>query len=127
MGWPRLHFGQQIHQSFGWMRQLGQPHTPCVTAQVAYVPAMSTSPSTSSSMMQQPRGSLDPLAASWEKNWEPGCLVTVKSPQQFTDLLQMHPDKLVVLMCKSHSCRPCKMFTRKYMSTVSDTEGLWDY
>jgi hypothetical protein len=31
---------------------------------------------------------------------------------------------LVVLMCKSHSCRPCKMFTRKYMSIVSTTVAL---
>lgn len=64
-----------------------------------------------------PRGSLDPLASSWQSTeWTPGRLLTVNSPEQFDDLVAAHADKLIVLMCKSHSCRPCKMFTRKYMS-----------
>eukprot|EP00878_Enallax_costatus_P001057 GHUV01001192.1.p2 GENE.GHUV01001192.1~~GHUV01001192.1.p2 ORF type:complete len:220 (+),score=40.27 GHUV01001192.1:113-772(+) len=64
-----------------------------------------------------PRGSLDPLASSWQSSeWTPGRLLTVTSPEQFDDLVAAYPDKLIVLMCKSHSCRPCKMFTRKYMA-----------
>lgn len=56
------------------------------------------------------------MAAAWEQAWEPGRLLTVKSPEQFAALSAEHPEKLIVLMCKSHSCRPCKMFTRKYLS-----------
>jgi hypothetical protein len=59
------------------------------------------------------------MAAAWEQAWEPGRLLTVKSPEQFAALSAEHPEKLIVLMCKSHSCRPCKMFTRKYLSIVS--------
>jgi hypothetical protein len=66
------------------------------------------------------RQSLDPMAASWaDEQWAPGRLLTVKSSAQWEALLREHADKLVVLMCKSHSCRPCKMFTRKYLSVVS--------
>jgi hypothetical protein len=65
------------------------------------------------------RPSLDPMAAAWEQAWEPGRLLTVKSPEQLSELLSQHSEKLMVLMCKSHSCRPCKMFTRKYLSVVS--------
>jgi len=71
----------------------------------------------SASLGAQP--SLDPMAATWEQAWEAGRLLTVKSPQQFSDLQLSHPEKLIVLMCKSHACRPCKMFTRKYLSIVS--------
>jgi hypothetical protein len=67
-----------------------------------------------------PRTSLDPMAASWSSDsWESGRLLTIKSPQQFEAVSKAHPDRLFVLMCKSHSCRPCKMFTRKYLSVVS--------
>eukprot|EP00775_Hariotina_reticulata_P005338 gene5339-5575_t len=63
------------------------------------------------------RFSLDPLAQEWaQQDWSPGRLLTVSSPQQFDDLLDAHTSKLIVLMCKSHSCRPCKMFTRKYLA-----------
>lgn len=48
-----------------------------------------------------------------------GLCFQVSSPQQFDDLVAAHPDKLIVLMCKSYSCRPCKMFTRKYLAMVS--------
>lgn len=72
-------------------------------------------------MSSPPRQSLDPMAAAWEQDWEPGRLLTVKSPEQFAALHSDHPDKLIVLMCKSHACRPCKMFTRKYLSVVSAT------
>lgn len=59
------------------------------------------------------------MAAAWEEAWTPGRLLTVKSPEQFAQLQAEHPEKLVVLMCKSHACRPCKMFTRKYLSIAS--------
>lgn len=81
----------------------------------AYAPSL---PPSSSALMSG-RGSCDPMAAAWEQAWEPARLLTVKSPEQFAALSAEHPEKLVVLMCKSHSCRPCKMFTRKYLSIVS--------
>lgn len=88
----------------------------------AFAPSLPSPPlpagqNMSASLGAQP--SLDPMAASWEQAWEPGRLLTVKSPEQFSDLQLSHPEKLIVLMCKSHSCRPCKMFTRKYLSIVS--------
>jgi hypothetical protein len=83
-------------------------------------PAAATMAASSSPASQQgPRTSLDPMAAAWEEAWAPGRLLTVKSPEQFAQLQAEHPEKLIVLMCKSHACRPCKMFTRKYLSIVS--------
>lgn len=75
------------------------------------------------SQQAAPRTSLDPMAAAWEEAWAPGRLLTVKSPDQFAALQAEHPEKLIVLMCKSHACRPCKMFTRKYLSIVSACWG----
>jgi hypothetical protein len=105
---------------------------------------------THSTVGGEKRLSLDPLAQEWaQQDWSPGRLLTVSSPQQFDDLLDAHQNKLIVLMCKSHSCRyvrchlaqllfahntwiswltrlcgscpcrPCKMFTRKYLALVS--------
>lgn len=65
------------------------------------------------------------MAAGWEEAWAPGRLLTVKSPAQFAALQAEHPEKLIVLMCKSHACRPCKMFTRKYLSIVSVAVECW--
>ncbi|KAF8058131.1 Thioredoxin F-type [Scenedesmus sp. PABB004] len=72
-----------------------------------------------------PRGSLDPEAASRAKQqaaggggWAAGVVLTVTSPEHFDGVLAAHPDRLAVLMCKSHSCRPCKMFTRKYLAVA---------
>uniref|UniRef100_A0A383VHJ7 Thioredoxin domain-containing protein n=1 Tax=Tetradesmus obliquus TaxID=3088 RepID=A0A383VHJ7_TETOB len=66
------------------------------------------------------RGSLDPMfqkqAGDGTPTWESGKLLLVSSPEQFDEIVETHRERLVVLMCKSHSCRPCKMFTRKYMS-----------
>lgn len=83
---------------------------------------MAASPA--SKQQAAPRTSLDPMAAAWEEAWAPGRLLTVKSPDQFAALQAEHPEKLIVLMCKSHACRPCKMFTRKYLSIVSGCCGV---
>jgi hypothetical protein len=85
----------------------------------AYAPSLSMSSSRPSLDPQSARTSLDPQQKEWDQAWEAGRLITVKSPEQFEALLQTHSEKLVVLMCKSHACRPCKMFTRKYLSIVS--------
>lgn len=86
----------------------------------AYAPSLPTPSSVPPAMTSSSgRQSLDPMASAWEQDWEPGRLLTVKSPEQFSELQQQHSEKLIVLMCKSHSCRPCKMFTRKYLSVVS--------
>ncbi|CAL8464622.1 g4157 [Coccomyxa elongata] len=44
----------------------------------------------------------------------------VHSPQDLEEKLQRHDGKLVVLMCKAMSCRPCKMFTRKYQRIAAE-------
>jgi hypothetical protein len=90
----------------------------------AYAPSLPPS----ATMSSGGRSSLDPMAAAWEQAWEPGRLLTIKSPEQFAAVSAEHPEKLFVLMCKSHSCRPCKMFTRKYLSIVSHRDvfaGQW--
>ncbi len=87
----------------------------------AYAPSLPSMVSARPSLDPQARQSLDPQQKEWEQAWEPGRLITVKSREQFEGLLSQHPNKLVVLMCKSHACRPCKMFTRKYLAIVSAT------
>lgn len=49
----------------------------------------------------------------------------VLSPPGTLSLAMQYPDKLIVLMCKSHACRPCKMFTRKYLSVVSTSHNTF--
>lgn len=41
-------------------------------------------------------------------------VVGVHSPSEFSGIVKANSDKLVVLMCKAKSCRPCKAFTHKY-------------
>ncbi|EIE19106.1 thioredoxin-like protein [Coccomyxa subellipsoidea C-169] len=52
-------------------------------------------------------------------------VVQVHSALELEDKLQRHDGKLVVLMCKAASCRPCKMFARKYqrMAAEFSTQG----
>jgi thioredoxin 1 len=38
----------------------------------------------------------------------------INAPEELKEELGRHGSDLVVLMCKAHSCRPCKMFTRKF-------------
>ncbi|KAL6772329.1 hypothetical protein ACKKBG_A29820 [Auxenochlorella protothecoides x Auxenochlorella symbiontica] len=44
----------------------------------------------------------------------PSRVVQIHSRAEFDDLLAADPERLVVLMCKALSCRPCKAFKRKY-------------
>ena len=38
------------------------------------------------------------------------CLIAqICSPEEFEDQLASHGTDLIVLMCKAHSCRPCKV------------------
>lgn len=41
-------------------------------------------------------------------------VVQLSSPEQFERALAQNADRLLVLMCKARSCRPCKIFSRKY-------------
>ena len=41
-------------------------------------------------------------------------LMQLHSSQEFQDVIEQNPGRLVVLMCKAQGCRPCKMFTRKF-------------
>ncbi|KAK9905101.1 hypothetical protein WJX75_009610 [Coccomyxa subellipsoidea] len=47
-------------------------------------------------------------------------VLQVHSAQELKDILQRHDGKLVVLMCKAASCRPCKMFARKYQRIAAE-------
>mmetsp|Transcript_748 Transcript_748/g.2282 ORF Transcript_748/g.2282 Transcript_748/m.2282 type:complete len:260 (-) Transcript_748:789-1568(-) len=41
-------------------------------------------------------------------------VIRIHTPEELKEQLEIHGHDLVVLMCKAHSCRPCKMFMRKY-------------
>lgn len=41
-------------------------------------------------------------------------VMAVHSKEEFEQMLENNPHKLVVLMCKARACRPCKAFARKY-------------
>ena len=36
------------------------------------------------------------------------------SSQEFQDVIEQNPGRLIVFMCKAQGCRPCKMFSRKF-------------
>ena len=36
------------------------------------------------------------------------------SSQEFQDVIEQNPGRLIVMMCKAQGCRPCKMFGRKF-------------
>ena len=38
----------------------------------------------------------------------------IHGPEELDAILSAYPERLVVLQCKASSCRPCKMFARKY-------------
>ena len=44
------------------------------------------------------------------------------SSQEFQDVIEQNPGKLVVMMCKAQGCRPCKMFSRKFQRLAEQFE-----
>lgn len=72
-----------------------------------------------SALADRQMNSLDPLSAEWSSEEHvPGQVWTVHSPQQLQEVLDKHAQQLVVLMCKSKTCRPCKTFMKKYMAVA---------
>lgn len=61
--------------------------------------ASAYAPSLPSPGSQAARTSLDPMAADWEQAWEAGRLLTVKSPEQFSELQQQVRWGAVVSQC----------------------------
>lgn len=49
-------------------------------------------------------------------------VIRICEPEQLTEFIESHKQQLVVLMCKAHSCRPCKMFMRKYARIAQQYE-----
>ncbi|CAK0787660.1 hypothetical protein CVIRNUC_010882 [Coccomyxa viridis] len=49
-----------------------------------------------------------------------GIVQQVHSPAELKGELLRADDNIVVLMCKATSCRPCKMFSRKYQRIAAD-------
>jgi thiol-disulfide isomerase/thioredoxin len=41
-------------------------------------------------------------------------VLEINGPDEYADVRAHQPQRLVVLMCKARSCRPCKAFSRKY-------------
>lgn len=44
------------------------------------------------------------------------------SSQEFQDVIEQNPGRLIVLMCKAQGCRPCKMFGRKFQRLAEQFE-----
>ena len=51
----------------------------------------------------------------------------VHSPEELLDQLHKHKDKLVVLMCKAISCRPCKVSANAASSSLESLEQQLPY
>lgn len=45
----------------------------------------------------------------------------IHGPEELDAILSAYPERLVVLQCKAASCRPCKMFARKYSRLAAST------
>eukprot|EP01026_Neomeris_dumetosa_P079653 TRINITY_DN8726_c0_g2_i6.p1 TRINITY_DN8726_c0_g2~~TRINITY_DN8726_c0_g2_i6.p1 ORF type:complete len:189 (-),score=20.32 TRINITY_DN8726_c0_g2_i6:305-871(-) len=46
--------------------------------------------------------------------YQPGTVLQVESPTELNEILDSCQDKLIILMCKARTCRPCMAFGRKY-------------
>lgn len=53
-----------------------------------------------------------PAAA--ESTAAPPSVSSLHSSQEFQDVIEQNPGRLIVMMCKAQGCRPCKMFGRKF-------------
>lgn len=53
-----------------------------------------------------------PVAA--EDKAAPPIVTPLHSSQEFQDVIEQNPGRLIVFMCKAQGCRPCKMFSRKF-------------
>lgn len=53
-----------------------------------------------------------PAAA--ESTAAPPLVSSLHSSQEFQDVIEQNPGRLIVMMCKAQGCRPCKMFGRKF-------------
>jgi thiol-disulfide isomerase/thioredoxin len=51
-------------------------------------------------------------------------VLAINSPSELDECLRDHSGQLVVLMCKARSCRPCKMFSKKYERLASTFPGV---
>ena len=45
----------------------------------------------------------------------------IHGPEELDAILSAYPERLVVLQCKAASCRPCKMFARKFSRLAAST------
>lgn len=71
------------------------------------------------------RPTVDPVSEGWStEEHVPGQIWTIHSSQQLQEVLQTHSQQLAVLMCKSKTCRPCKMFMKKYMEIAEKLPGV---
>jgi len=48
--------------------------------------------------------------------------VQLHSSQEFQDVIEQNPGRLIVMMCKAQGCRPCKMFSRKFQRLAEQFE-----
>lgn len=83
---------------------------PAPEIRASYAPAPASSPS----QPQLPRFSSSSISS-----YAPGAVLEISGPDDYASLRAAHPDRLVVLMCKARSCRPCKAFTRKYAALAA--------
>lgn len=66
----------------------------------------------------------EPAAAEPPDEAGTNTVIRINEPEEFEQQLVSHGSDLVVLMCKAHSCRPCKMFTRKYQRIAEAYPGV---
>jgi len=55
-----------------------------------------------------------PPARPAPERFVPGAVLEIDGPADYAAVRAHLPGRLVVLMCKARSCRPCKAFSRKY-------------
>ncbi|GAX73882.1 hypothetical protein CEUSTIGMA_g1332.t1 [Chlamydomonas eustigma] len=82
------------------------------SAKLRYSCARSSQVLTKLDVSTRAGSSIDPLAA--RTKYESGHVLTISSPDKLQSLIEEYDGKLVVLMCKSSHCKPCKAFMLKY-------------